>query len=76
MALAHSASGFSLIPLTRAPLILAVILTTSPCRHIWRAMGVSGLRDLLAHGAKRALARVKPGIFYKWAPELAHMLRG
>ena len=77
--LAHSASGFSLMHLTRAPLILAVILSgISVIGTVYgEPWGVSGLRDLLAHGAKRALADgVKPGIFYQWTPELTFYARG
>ncbi|MEC8049874.1 MAG: LptF/LptG family permease [Myxococcota bacterium] len=77
--LAHSASGFSLIHLSRAPLILAVILSGfSAIGTVYgEPWGVSGLRDLLAHGAKRALADgVKPGIFYQWTPELTFYARG
>ena len=65
--------------MTRAPLILAVILSgISVIGTVYgEPWGVSGLRDLLAHGAKRALAEgVKPGIFYKWTPELTFYARG
>ena len=74
--LAHSASGFSLMHLTRAPLILAVILSgISVIGTVYgEPWGSLDFRDPLAHGAKRALADgVKPGIFYQWTPELTFM---
>ena len=38
--------------------------------------GVSGLRDLLAHGAKRVPAEGLSPDFYKWTPELTFYARG
>lgn len=76
--LAFSASGFSPTQLTRAPLLLAfclslVALLGTVFGEPW---GVSGLRNLMAHGAKRALAEgVKPGIFYQWTPNLTFYAR-
>lgn len=76
--LAFSASGFSTTHLMRAPLILAAGLSlVSLAGTIWgEPWGVSGLRELMAHGAKRALADgVKPGVFYQWTPELTFYAR-
>lgn len=76
--LAFSASGFSSTKLMRAPLLLASILSVvSLIGTIYgEPWGVSGIRHLMAHGAKRALADgVKPGIFYQWTPELTFYAR-
>ena len=76
--LAFSASGFSAMQLMRAPLLLALCLSfVSLMGTVFgEPWGVSGLRELMAHGAKRALADgVKPGIFYQWTPELTFYAR-
>ncbi len=76
--LGYLAAGGTLRSLFRAPLSLAFMM--SLCAGIGTVYGepwgVSGLRELLAHGAKRSLAEgVVPGVFYRWTPNLTFYAR-
>lgn len=76
--LGYLATGGTLNSLLRTPLLVAVGL--SFCAGLGTVYGepwgVTGLRELMAHGAKRSLAEgVEPGVFYKWTPELTFYAR-